>query len=67
MLGMLGEMVGQSISLFNVEMVVIFIWLVYHDATLVRLKLEVADAVLLDVLHHIIVVSKKIGFKKLIH
>ena len=34
-------------------MVVIFIRLVYHDATLVRLELEVADAVLLDVLHHI--------------
>ena len=34
-------------------MVVIFIRLVYHDATLVRLELEVTDAVLLDVLHHI--------------
>ena len=34
-------------------MVVIFIRLVYHDATLVWLELEVADAVLLDVLHHI--------------
>ena len=34
-------------------MVVIFIRFVYHDATLVRLELEVADAVLLDVLHHI--------------
>ena len=40
-------------SLFYVEMVVIFIRLVYHDATLVWLELEVADAVLLDVLHHI--------------
>ena len=34
-------------------MVVIFIRLVYHDATLVRLELEVTDAVLLNVLHHI--------------
>ena len=34
-------------------MVVIFIRFVYHDATLVRLELEVADTVLLDVLHHI--------------
>ena len=34
-------------------MVVIFIRLVYHDATLVRLELEVTDAILLDVLHHI--------------
>ncbi len=35
------------------EMIVTLIRLVYHDATLVRLELEVADAVLLDVLHHI--------------
>jgi hypothetical protein len=34
-------------------MVVIFIRLVYHDASLVGLELEVADAVLLDALHHI--------------
>jgi len=34
-------------------MVVIFIRLVYHDATLVRLELEITDAVLLNVLHHI--------------
>ena len=34
-------------------MVVIFIRLVYHDAPLVRLELEVTDAILLDVLHHI--------------
>ena len=33
-------------------MVVIFIRLVYHDATLVRLELEVTDTILLDVLHH---------------
>ena len=34
-------------------MVVIFIRLVYHDAPLVRLELEITDAILLDVLHHI--------------
>lgn len=33
-------------------MVVIFIRLAYHDATLVRLELEVTDTILLDVLHH---------------
>ena len=35
------------------ETEVIFAWFVYHDATLVGLELEVADAVLLDILHHI--------------
>ena len=35
------------------ETEVIFIWLVYHDTTFAGLELEVADAVLLDVLHHI--------------
>lgn len=50
---MLGEMVGQSIPLFNVEMVVIFIRLVYYDISCIRLELEIADAVLLDVSHHI--------------
>ena len=35
------------------EMIVTLIRLVYHDATLVRLELEITDTVLLDVLHHI--------------
>lgn len=34
-------------------MIVTLIRLVYHDATLVRLELEITDAILLDILHHI--------------
>lgn len=34
-------------------MIVTLIRLVYHDATFVRLELEITDAILLDVLHHI--------------
>ena len=34
-------------------MIVTLIRFVYHDATLVRLELEITDAILLDVLHHI--------------
>ena len=43
----------KYIALFYMETEVIFAWFVYHDATLVGLELEVADAVLLDILHHI--------------
>ena len=35
------------------EMIVPLVRLVYHDVPRVRLELEVADAVLLDVSHHI--------------
>lgn len=35
------------------EVIVTLVRLVYHDAASIRLKLEVADAVLLDVSHHI--------------
>ena len=35
------------------EVIVALIRLVYHDVPHIRLKLEVADAVLLDVSHHI--------------
>ena len=35
------------------ETEVIFVRFVYHDATLIGLELEVTDAVLLNVLHHI--------------
>ena len=35
------------------EMIVTLIRLVYHDAASIGLELEVADAVLLDVSHHI--------------
>ena len=35
------------------EVIVTLVWLVYHDAASIRLELEVADAVLLDVSHHI--------------
>lgn len=35
------------------EVIVTLVWLVYHDVPHIRLKLEVADAVLLDVSHHI--------------
>ena len=35
------------------ETEVIFVKFVYHDATLIGLELEVTDAVLLNVLHHI--------------
>ena len=34
-------------------MIVAFVRLVYHDVPSIRLELEVADAILLDVLHHI--------------
>ena len=34
-------------------MIVTLIRLVYHDAASIRLKLEIADAVLLDVSHHV--------------
>ena len=45
------------------EMIVTLIRLVYHDATLVRLELENTDAILLDVLHHMMFI--KILFKQL--
>ena len=35
------------------EVIVTIVRLVYHDDASIRLKLEVADAVLLDVSHHI--------------
>ena len=39
------------------EMIVTLIRLVYHDATLVRLELENTDAILLDVLHHMMFIE----------
>ncbi len=35
------------------EVIVTLVWLVYHDAASIGLELEIADAVLLDVSHHI--------------
>ena len=35
------------------EMIVALIWLVYHDASCIGLELEIADAVLLYISHHI--------------
>ena len=35
------------------EMIVTLIRLVYHDASCIRLKLEIADAVKFYVLHHV--------------
>ena len=35
------------------EVIVTLVRLVYHDAASIGLELEIADAVLLDVLHHI--------------
>ena len=35
------------------EVIVVLIRLVYHDVPRIRLELEIADAVLLDVSHHI--------------
>ena len=34
-------------------MIVPLVWLVYHNDPPVRMELEIADAVLLDVFHHI--------------
>ena len=39
------------------EMIVTLIRLVYHDATLVRLELEITDAILLNVLHHMMFIE----------
>ena len=39
------------------EMIVTLIRLVYHDATLVRLELKNTDAILLDVLHHMMFIE----------
>ena len=38
-------------------MIVTLIRLVYHDATLIRLELENTDAILLDVLHHMMFIE----------
>ncbi len=35
------------------EVIVPLVWLVYHDISCIWLELEIADAVLLDVFHHI--------------
>ena len=35
------------------EMIVTLVWLVYHDVPSIRLELEVADAILLDLSHYI--------------
>ena len=35
------------------EVIVTIVRLIYHDVSCIRLELEVADAVLLDVSHHI--------------
>ena len=43
----------DSLLLLVMEMKVIIIWFVNHNVTLVRLELEVADAILLDVSHYI--------------
>ena len=35
------------------EVIVTLVWLVYHDASCIRLKLEIADAVKFYVSHHV--------------
>ena len=35
------------------EVIVTLVRLIYHDASCIRLELEVADAILLDVSHHV--------------
>ena len=35
------------------EVIVTLVWLVYHDAASIRLKLEIADAVKFYVSHHV--------------
>ena len=35
------------------EVIVTIVRLIYHDVSCIRLELEVADAILLDVSHHI--------------
>ena len=35
------------------EVIVTLVWLVYHDASCIRLKLEVADAVKFYVFHYV--------------
>ncbi len=35
------------------EVIVTLVWLVYHDVPCIGLELEIADAVLLNVSHHI--------------